>query len=103
MKRFLAPFALGVLFLAGCGGGSDHNAQDVTSPKDMVPHHQQAVEMADLADSRAADPRVRDIAARIKAEEGKYQPAKDLARAIQDTQVKEVAEMQQILGALPAS
>lgn len=187
MKRFLAPLALGaafVLFIAACGGGSDHNAQDVTFAKDMVPHHQQAVEMADLAGSRAVDPKVRQIAARIKAGQdpeirtmqgwledwgtggsmpemdhgggskemssggmgmmsegemtalrdasgnafdrmfltmmtghhngaiemaktelakGKYQPAKDLARSIQDSQVKEVAEMQQILGALPAS
>ncbi|MCX4387017.1 DUF305 domain-containing protein [Micromonospora peucetia] len=33
----------------------------------MIPHHQQAVEMADLAATRAADPEVKRLAAEIKA------------------------------------
>ena len=33
----------------------------------MIPHHRQAIEMAQLAEGRAADPRVLDLAARIEA------------------------------------
>lgn len=53
--------------LAGCGGGTDHNAQDVTFAKDMVPHHEQAVVMSDLALAQAGSPEVKDLATRIKA------------------------------------
>lgn len=44
-----------------------HNDLDVLFLTDMIPHHRQAVEMADLAGTRAADPRVRALAARIRA------------------------------------
>ena len=188
MKRFLAPLVIGaatLVLLAGCGGGANHNDQDVSFATDMVPHHQQAVEMADLAAARASDATVKALAARIKAAQdpeirtmqgwlsdwdkasdmggmdhgggssmaggsdgmgmmsdadmgalkaasgtafdrmfltsmishhtgaiemakteqakGKHQPAKDLAKTIQDTQAQEIAEMQQILAGLPAS
>ncbi len=189
MKRFLGPIIVGaaaLILLAGCGGGADHNDQDVSFTTDMVPHHQQAVEMADLAATRASDPKVKALAARIKAAQdpeirtmqgwlsdwaakasdmggmdhgggstkaggsggmgmmsdadmgalkaasgapfdrmfltamishhngaiemakteqakGKYQPAKELAKTIQETQAQEIAEMQQILTGLPAS
>lgn len=43
-----------------------HNAQDVAFATDMIPHHRQAVEMADLAPTRAASPDVRALAAEIK-------------------------------------
>ncbi|MFD5083394.1 DUF305 domain-containing protein [Kitasatospora sp. NPDC058406] len=33
----------------------------------MIPHHRQAVEMAQLAATRAADPRVKEVAAKIAA------------------------------------
>lgn len=61
-----------LIFLAACGGGGDgggdeHNAQDVSFAKDMVPHHQQAVLMADMALTQAASPQVKDLATRIKA------------------------------------
>jgi uncharacterized protein (DUF305 family) len=36
----------------------------------MIPHHQSAIEMAQLAEGRAADSRVLDLAARIKAAQG---------------------------------
>ncbi|MFF4710938.1 DUF305 domain-containing protein [Streptomyces eurythermus] len=81
------------LVLAACGGNSDdnggsgtghtghgasaasatpsasaeaHNAQDVAFAKGMIPHHQQALEMAELAADRASSPRVKDLAARIE-------------------------------------
>nr|MDT0666974.1 DUF305 domain-containing protein [Micromonospora sp. DSM 115978] len=37
---------------------SDHNGADVMFAQMMIPHHQQAVEMAALAPGRAADPAV---------------------------------------------
>ncbi|GAA3069888.1 DUF305 domain-containing protein [Streptosporangium carneum] len=43
------------------------NGADVEFAQMMIPHHRQAVEMAELAESRASDPRVRKLAARIKA------------------------------------
>jgi uncharacterized protein (DUF305 family) len=33
----------------------------------MVPHHRQAIEMAEMAEGRAQDPRVTDLAGRIEA------------------------------------
>ena len=187
MKRFLAPLVLGaavLLLVGGCGRGSNHNDQDISFARDMVPHHQQAVEMSDLAATRAGDPAVKALAVRIKqaqdpeirtmqgwlsdwgaatsgsagsahgghtgghaggagmmsdadmtslrsasgaefdrmflrmmidhhkgaidmakAEQanGKHQPAKDLARTIEETQAKEIAEMEQLQARVAAS
>ena len=44
-----------------------HNDADITFVQGMVPHHEQAVEMASLATDRAEDPRVLDLASRIEA------------------------------------
>lgn len=43
-----------------------HNAQDVSFAQGMIPHHRQALEMARLADGRAASADVKDLAARIE-------------------------------------
>jgi uncharacterized protein (DUF305 family) len=43
-----------------------HNAQDVSFAQGMIPHHRQAVTMADLAASRAKSQQVKDLAAEIK-------------------------------------
>ena len=82
----------GSLALSGCSGNASHegmsgmtdsssvsasastsddapaqlNDADVTFAQGMLPHHQQAVEMAQLATDRA-DPRVQDLATRIEA------------------------------------
>jgi len=188
---FVLISIIGVALLAaGCGGGAskDHNAQDVSFAQEMIPHHRQAVEMADLAATRASDPKVKALAAQIKAaqdpeiqtmtgwltswgepvtvpagggmpgmnmggssgstggmgmmtdtemrslegssgaafdrqfltmmtahhnsaidmaktqlEKGKFEPAKQLATSIRDSQQKEVAEMKSILAALPTA
>ncbi|MFI2711106.1 DUF305 domain-containing protein [Micromonospora sp. NPDC018662] len=46
------------------------NGLDVWYVRMMIPHHQQALEMATLAPDRAADPRVRAVADRIRAAQG---------------------------------
>jgi uncharacterized protein (DUF305 family) len=43
---------------------------DVAFTRDMVPHHQQAIQMARLVEGRAEDPRVLDLAGRIEAAQG---------------------------------
>ncbi|MEV5171072.1 DUF305 domain-containing protein [Streptomyces flaveolus] len=93
-RAALATVAVtGALVLAACGGDNDsaggghtghgspasgsasatpgasataHNAQDVSFAQGMIPHHQQALEMAELADGRASSARVKDLASRIE-------------------------------------
>ncbi|MFK0255109.1 DUF305 domain-containing protein [Streptomyces sp. NPDC090445] len=43
-----------------------HNAADTAFAKGMIPHHRQAVEMADLASTRAENAEVKKLAAEIK-------------------------------------
>jgi uncharacterized protein (DUF305 family) len=89
----VAGSVLAAVVLAGCGsssssstdtaGGSStstpakegsygppaagpHNAQDVTFVLDMLPHHTQAVEMADMALARDTTPEVKALAQQIK-------------------------------------
>ena len=47
-----------------------HNAADLAFAQQMIVHHQGAIEMADLAPSRAASQQVKDLAVRIKAAQG---------------------------------
>ncbi|MFD4501398.1 DUF305 domain-containing protein [Streptomyces sp. NPDC058457] len=77
------------LVLSACGGGTDsgsaasagaatsssagadtagdtYDAQDVAFAQGMIPHHQQAVQMARLAADRASSAQVKDLAARIE-------------------------------------
>lgn len=70
----LATTIATALTLAACTGsgkkavsGADHSAADVTFAQSMIPHHEQAVEMAKLAQTRAADPEVKALAAQIQA------------------------------------
>jgi len=44
-----------------------HNAADVTFATDMIPHHAQAVTMADMALTQATSAQVKDLATAIKA------------------------------------
>ncbi|MFE9770465.1 DUF305 domain-containing protein [Streptomyces sp. NPDC005931] len=43
-----------------------HNDQDVSFAQGMIPHHQQAIQMAQMAESRASSSEVKDLAARIE-------------------------------------
>lgn len=79
----LAPIALATITLAAGCGDVNHDASgssgtppassaslndaDVTFAQNMIPHHQQAVAMADLAATRATDPQIKQLATQIKA------------------------------------
>jgi uncharacterized protein (DUF305 family) len=85
--RLAGAVIAGTLVLTGCAGdpsGAAHdrhtdssgassgaeapfNDADATFAQQMVPHHEQAIGMAQLAAGRAADPRVLDLAGRIEA------------------------------------
>ncbi|EGX61042.1 MULTISPECIES: DUF305 domain-containing protein [Streptomyces] len=75
------------LVLSACGGGGhdmssmgsdsspsatasakagDHNDQDVSFAEEMIQHHRQAVDMAELAADRASSQEVKDLATKIK-------------------------------------
>ncbi|WP_314409198.1 DUF305 domain-containing protein [Streptomyces sp. DSM 40484] len=47
-----------------------HNAADVAFAQGMIPHHRQAVEMAELAEGRARSAEVSELAAAIKKAQG---------------------------------
>lgn len=92
LTRLATALVAGALALTACGddadagqastGSSDTSATaepsdeadfseaDVTFAAEMIPHHRSAIEMAQLAEGRAADPRVLDLAARIEAAQG---------------------------------
>ena len=67
-----------VALLSACGSdhsappsaaisGSSGRAADIAFAQLMIPHHRQAIEMADLAPTRASSPQVKALAAQIKA------------------------------------
>ena len=84
------------LFLTGCGGGStapassagnppaaapsspsssgavvaEHNDVDITFAQRMIPHHQQAIEMAKMATDRAQRAEVKSLAEQIRTAQG---------------------------------
>ncbi|CUR54306.1 DUF305 domain-containing protein [Nocardioides sp.] len=75
----LALLSAAILSLTACGTDSSssaegttdtQNQQDVTFATEMIPHHQQAVQMAELAQSQAASTAVKDLADQIQAAQG---------------------------------
>jgi uncharacterized protein (DUF305 family) len=50
--------------------GADFNDADVAFATDMIPHHQQAIEMSKLVSDRSSDPAVVELAAAISAAQG---------------------------------
>jgi len=68
MSRLLTLLAvLPLLVLAACGGSGDHNDADIEFAQGMIPHHEQAIEMADFVPAAGASPDVTRLAAQIKA------------------------------------
>lgn len=54
---------------ASSAGSGIHDAADAMFAQTMIPHHRQALEMAELAATRAADPKVAELAAKIETEQ----------------------------------
>ena len=54
----------------GAVDSSQNNEQDVQFAQMMIPHHEQAIEMAALADSRSQNTEVRALAKKIQAAQG---------------------------------
>ena len=50
-------------------GSSSFSGADIMFAQMMIPHHQQAVDMGTLAETRALSPEVKALAAKIKAEQ----------------------------------
>lgn len=59
------------LLLSGCAtntnAGSEYSADDINFAEQMIPHHEQAIEMSDLALTNSANPEVLKLAQEIKA------------------------------------
>lgn len=51
---------------SSAGAVGAHNGQDVSFAQGMIPHHRQALEMAELAARRASSAQVKDLASRIE-------------------------------------
>lgn len=80
-KRLAAVLVVLAFVGAACGRNDDpsidagsaeaeHNDADVEFAQGMIPHHEQAVEMADLAATKASAPEVKELAARIRQAQG---------------------------------
>lgn len=54
----------------GGDGASDFNDADVTFTQSMIPHHEQAVQMAKMARLHASTPEVKNLADTIEAAQG---------------------------------
>jgi uncharacterized protein (DUF305 family) len=67
MKRTVIAAALLLATLPSCSTpAASHNAADVTFLQKMIPHHQQGVEMAVIAEKRAVRPEIKALAAAIR-------------------------------------
>lgn len=73
IRKVLATIALSSLFLVSCGSNSEQNfnSDDVMFAQMMIPHHEQAIEMSDIAldPTVGASQEILDLATRIKAEQ----------------------------------
>jgi uncharacterized protein (DUF305 family) len=84
MKRLFSSTILALVTtfaLTGCGsgdsagdgggdGGGDFNDADVTFAQSMIPHHEQAVDMAQMAKLHASTPEVKNLADKIESAQG---------------------------------
>ncbi len=78
MKRTLMITLVAAVTLAGCGGsggaddqGASVDPDDTMFAQMMIPHHEQAIELSDIAldPTTGAGETVRELASRIKAEQ----------------------------------
>ena len=52
------------------GESAEHNAVDAMFVTMMIPHHEGAIEMSDVALARSSSPQIKNLAGRIKAAQG---------------------------------
>ena len=69
MLRVLAAVAAGIALLVGCSSQSDA-VPEVEFAQMMIPHHEQAIVMSDLALAKNAGPEVSALAVSISATQG---------------------------------
>jgi uncharacterized protein (DUF305 family) len=86
---FAAPVFVAAALVAGCGGGDEEatvtgNEADAAFIADMIPHHEGAVEMAEMAQNQAESPELQAMADDIIA-----------------AQEAEIAKMESIAEGLP--
>ena len=67
LVRVALVVAASVAFVGGCSGDEASNDADVMFAQGMIPHHAQALEMAQMVDGRNASQEVTDLAAQIEA------------------------------------
>lgn len=68
--NFGSPFfGIGNGNMMGNNGTAEFSGADIMFAQMMIPHHQQAVDMGTLAETRAENPEVKALAAQIKAEQ----------------------------------
>ncbi|WP_419503926.1 DUF305 domain-containing protein [Lentzea aerocolonigenes] len=65
MKKSLIGAAVGMLVLSACSS-TENSPADVAFAQQMVPHHEQALEMAKLVPDRSSNDKVRGLAERIE-------------------------------------
>jgi uncharacterized protein (DUF305 family) len=70
---------------ASSTGQAEHNDQDIAFAQGMIPHHQQAVDMATMAAEKATSAQVKDLASRIEG--------------AQDPEIQQLTEMLEQWGA----
>lgn len=54
---------------ASTSSDDDFSANDIMFAQMMIPHHEQAIEMSDLALQNSTNPEIRDLATKIKGEQ----------------------------------
>ena len=65
MRKFSA-LLIALFALAGCAGEGEFSAEDVRFAEMMIPHHEQAIVMSDIALSNTTNPQVLELANQIK-------------------------------------
>ena len=61
----ILPAVAAAILLAGCGGDDPGNATDRAFAAEMIPHHESAVDMAEIALERGESPFVKRLAGEI--------------------------------------
>jgi uncharacterized protein (DUF305 family) len=104
MKLQKVLFAVAVIAIAGCGSVKESNSlfndADAMFAQMMIPHHEQAIVLAEIAENptSGASPEVTSLAAQIKSAQGPEVQA--LAKTIISDQQVEIDQMKSMLANL---